>query len=155
YGMARELDRRRRPEDVGSRRHPNPECGSMAISERRGHCRTRRHGTTNYPSAASARRTARVTGAVALAAVAVACTPAMPRPDATADHLPATPPARSAHYDLLLRNGRIIDGTGNPWYVGDIAVSGDEIVRIAPRINAEATRVIDVAGQVIAPGFID
>lgn len=63
--------------------------------------------------------------------------------------------AQSTPYDLILRNGRIVDGTGSPWYRADLAVRGDEIVLIAPTIDAPADRVIDVAGQVIAPGFID
>jgi len=60
-----------------------------------------------------------------------------------------------AAFDLLIRNGRIIDGTGSPWYRGDLAIRGDSIARIAPRIDAPATRVIDAAGKVVAPGFID
>ncbi len=63
--------------------------------------------------------------------------------------------AQSEPYDLLLRNGRIVDGTGSPWYRGDVAIRGDTIVRIAPSISEPATRVIDLGGQVIAPGFID
>ena len=59
------------------------------------------------------------------------------------------------HYDLVIRHGRIVDGTGGPWYVGDIALRGDTIVKIAPAIDAAATRVIDVGGQIVAPGFID
>jgi len=58
-------------------------------------------------------------------------------------------------YDLILRNGRVVDGSGSPWYKGDVAVQGDTIVKIAPLITESASRVIDVAGQVIAPGFID
>jgi N-acyl-D-amino-acid deacylase len=61
----------------------------------------------------------------------------------------------SGHYDILLRNGRIVDGTGNPWYTGDVAIRGDVIVAVAPAIAGTAERVIDVGGQVIAPGFID
>ena len=60
-----------------------------------------------------------------------------------------------ASYDLLIRNGRIVDGTGSPWYRGDLAVRGDTIARIAPRIDAAAARVIDAGGRVVAPGFID
>jgi N-acyl-D-amino-acid deacylase len=63
--------------------------------------------------------------------------------------------AQAQPYDLVLRNGRIVDGTGNPWYRGDVAIRGDEIVRIANTIAEPARRVIDVDGQVIAPGFID
>ena len=58
-------------------------------------------------------------------------------------------------YDLLIRNGRIVDGTGSPWYRGDVAVRGDTIARMARRIEAPAGRVIDAAGRVVAPGFID
>jgi len=60
-----------------------------------------------------------------------------------------------ASYDLLIRNGRIVDGTGSPWYRGDLAVRGDTIARIAPRIDAPAARVVDAGGRVVAPGFID
>src|SRR3954466_5778068 len=63
--------------------------------------------------------------------------------------------AQTPAYDLLIRNGRIVDGTGSPWYRGDVAVRGDTIVRIAPRIDAPAGRVIDAAGKIVAPGFID
>jgi N-acyl-D-amino-acid deacylase len=65
--------------------------------------------------------------------------------------LAAQPPA----YDVILRGGRIIDGTTGPWYRADLAIKGDTIVRIAPSIPDMATRVIDVAGLVVAPGFID
>jgi N-acyl-D-amino-acid deacylase len=65
--------------------------------------------------------------------------------------LSAQPPT----YDLLLRNGRIVDGTGSPWYRADVAIKGDTIVKIAPAIAEPATRTIDVNGLVVAPGFID
>ena len=66
-----------------------------------------------------------------------------------------TPRAQAPAFDLLITNGRIVDGTGSPWYRGDLAVRGDAIVRIAPRIDSPATRVIDAGGKVVAPGFID
>jgi dihydroorotase/N-acyl-D-amino-acid deacylase len=66
-----------------------------------------------------------------------------------------TPSAQNPTYDLLLKNGRIVDGSGSPWYRGDVAVSGDTIVLIAAKINEPAKRTIDLNGQVIAPGFID
>jgi dihydroorotase/N-acyl-D-amino-acid deacylase len=70
--------------------------------------------------------------------------------------LATAPRAQQPAYDLLLRNGRIIDGTGTPWYRGDVAIKGDAIVAIAPRLDpVSATRAIDVGGAVIAPGFID
>src|SRR3954451_4206624 len=67
----------------------------------------------------------------------------------------ATPRAQAPAFDLVIRNGRIVDGTGSPWYLGDVAVRGDTIVRIAPRIDAPTGRVIDAAGKIVAPGFID
>ena len=65
------------------------------------------------------------------------------------------PRAQAPIYDLVITNGRIVDGTGSPWYRGDFAVRGDTIARIAPRIDAPAARVIDAGGKVVAPGFID
>lgn len=58
-------------------------------------------------------------------------------------------------YDLILRNGRVIDGTGAPWYRGDVAIRGDRIVAIGRLNEAEAARTVDVAGLYVAPGFID
>ena len=69
--------------------------------------------------------------------------------------LPQSPKAQGPVFDLVLKNGRIVDGSGSPWYRGDIAIRGDAIVKIAASITESATRVIDVEGQVIAPGFID
>jgi dihydroorotase/N-acyl-D-amino-acid deacylase len=65
--------------------------------------------------------------------------------------LGAQPPT----YDLLIRNARIVDGTGSPWYRGDIALRGEAIGRIAPRIEGPASRTIDAGGHMVAPGFID
>ena len=69
--------------------------------------------------------------------------------------LTAIPRAQAPAFDLVIRHGRIVDGTGSPWYLGDIAIRNDTIARIAPRIDAPAGRVIDAAGKVVAPGFID
>jgi N-acyl-D-amino-acid deacylase len=60
-----------------------------------------------------------------------------------------------AAYDLVIRNGRIVDGTGNPWYVGDIAIRGDRIVAVGRVPEGAAAREIDATGLVISPGFID
>lgn len=57
--------------------------------------------------------------------------------------------------DLLLQHGRIIDGTGNPWYYGDVAVSGGRIVAVGNLKDWTATTVLPADGLVIAPGFID
>jgi len=58
-------------------------------------------------------------------------------------------------YDLVLRNGLIVDGTGGAPYRGDVAIQADHIARIAPAIAAPAGRIIDVRGEIVAPGFID
>ncbi len=61
----------------------------------------------------------------------------------------------AAQYDLLIKNGRIVDGSGRPGYMADLAIKGDRIVRIGKLKGATAARVMDAAGMVVAPGFID
>ncbi|HEY0811605.1 MAG TPA: D-aminoacylase [Longimicrobiales bacterium] len=63
--------------------------------------------------------------------------------------------SQTTSYDLILRGGRVVDGTGAAAVSADVAISNGRIARIAPRITDAATRVLDVRGQVIAPGFID
>jgi N-acyl-D-amino-acid deacylase len=59
-------------------------------------------------------------------------------------------------YDVVIRNGRVLDGSGNPWMLGDVAISGGRIVMIGRLPDGVgATRVIDAAGLTVAPGFID
>ena len=81
-----------------------------------------------------------------LAAAATACTPrTAPTPDAT-------------RYDIVILNGRIIDGTGNPWYYGDVGIAGDRIAWVGPKgtlANARAAQRLDATGLVVSPGFID
>ena len=60
-----------------------------------------------------------------------------------------------ATYDVLIVNGRVLDGTGNPWTYNDIAISGDRIVAMGNLSGAAATRIIDASGLYVAPGFID
>jgi N-acyl-D-amino-acid deacylase len=72
--------------------------------------------------------------------------------DALLSPVPDSPPAK---YDILLRNGKIIDGSGNPWFYGDVAIAGGKIAAIGALPDAMADRVIDAAGLAIAPGFID
>lgn len=57
-------------------------------------------------------------------------------------------------YDLVIRNGKIIDGSGLPGFHGDVAVSGGRIVEIG-RVEGEARRVVEADGLVVAPGIID
>ena len=58
-------------------------------------------------------------------------------------------------FDLVVRNGRIVDGTGAPWYVADVGVTDGIIVRIGRLDEADAERVIDATGCIVCPGFID
>ena len=58
-------------------------------------------------------------------------------------------------YDVVIRNGRIVDGTGSPWYSGDIAIRAGKIAAIGHLEGAAAKRTIDAHGMVVAPGFID
>lgn len=57
--------------------------------------------------------------------------------------------------DILIRNGRIIDGTGNSWYYGDVAVKNGKIIATGRLNNYSAAKTIDASGLVVAPGFID
>ena len=59
------------------------------------------------------------------------------------------------NYDLVIRNGQIIDGTGSPWYGADIAVRDGHIAAIGHLDSVTARETIDAAGMVVAPGFID
>jgi dihydroorotase/N-acyl-D-amino-acid deacylase len=64
----------------------------------------------------------------------------------------------STGYDLVITNGRIVDGTGNPYYYGDVGVRGDRIVTVAARgalAAAESKQRVDAGGLVVSPGFID
>jgi N-acyl-D-amino-acid deacylase len=58
-------------------------------------------------------------------------------------------------YDLLIKNGLVIDGSGRPGYIADIAINGDRIAAIGKLKDVSAAREIDAAGMVVAPGFID
>lgn len=63
------------------------------------------------------------------------------------------PPDRP--YDLVIRHGRIVDGSGNPWFRGDVAVRGDRIAAVGRVPEGAARTTIDATGLVVAPGFID
>ncbi|WP_419163855.1 N-acyl-D-amino-acid deacylase family protein [Candidatus Palauibacter sp.] len=67
----------------------------------------------------------------------------------------ASPGLAAQEYDLLIRNGRVIDGTGNPWFAADIGIVGDRIERIGSLRDATAGRIVDATGMYVTPGFID
>ena len=67
----------------------------------------------------------------------------------------AVPVRSSQTFDVVIRNGRIIDGTGSPWYSGDIGIINGRIAQIGVLKDSPAKRVIDAQGRVVAPGFID
>src|SRR5215212_11937645 len=66
-----------------------------------------------------------------------------------------TPSPREPQFDLLIKNGRIVDGSGRPAYVADLAIKGDRIVSIGNLSKATASRTIEAQRLVVAPGFID
>ncbi len=63
--------------------------------------------------------------------------------------------AQTTSFDLVITHGHIIDGTGSPWYSGDIGIRDGKIDAIGNLTAAPRTRTIDAAGEVVAPGFID
>ncbi len=63
--------------------------------------------------------------------------------------------AQTPEFDLLIANGRIVDGTGAPWFSGDIGIKGDRIVAIGRLDGRTAATRIDAAGLVVSPGFVD
>ncbi len=58
-------------------------------------------------------------------------------------------------FDIVIKNGRIINGAGNPWFYGEIGIKDGKIARIRPKINEDAKKVIDASGMIVCPGFID
>ncbi|HEY3569067.1 MAG TPA: D-aminoacylase [Thermoanaerobaculia bacterium] len=69
--------------------------------------------------------------------------------------LPLAAFAAEPPFDLILANGHIVDGTGSPWYSGDVGIRGGRIAAIGNLAGEKAKRRIDVHGKVVAPGFID
>lgn len=99
------------------------------------------HGTDQFVS----------TNATAWATLAMLFT----MPESTNDEATQeTPDDGRRNHSLILRGGTIVDGTGNPWFTGDVAIDGDRIAAIGA-IKGRAERIIDARGLIIAPGFID
>ena len=67
----------------------------------------------------------------------------------------AAEPAQPLHFDVLIRNGRVMDGSGNPWLRADLGITGDRIAAVGRLSDATASSVIDAHDRVVAPGFID
>src|SRR3954471_15738200 len=71
---------------------------------------------------------------------------------------PHPAPSPSTRFDLVIAGGKIVDGTGNAWFYGDVGIVGDRIARITPAgmlAGTPARRRIDARGLVVAPGVID
>ncbi|MEZ0611109.1 amidohydrolase family protein [Fibrella sp. WM1] len=58
-------------------------------------------------------------------------------------------------YDLIIKNGRVVDGAGNPWFYGDVAIQNGRVAKIGTIPSADGRQVIDAKRQIVAPGFID
>jgi N-acyl-D-aspartate/D-glutamate deacylase len=91
-----------------------------------------------------------IAGACIVCAAAIVAQSALPAQSAQ----PA-PPAQPARYDVIIRHGRVLDGTGNPWILADVAITGDRIAAVGALGPATAAREIDATGLYVAPGFID
>lgn len=65
------------------------------------------------------------------------------------------PVARQTRFDVLITGGRVVDGTGAPWFLGDVGIVGDRIAAVGRLAGESATTRIDASNMVVAPGFID
>ena len=101
---------------------------------------------------------------IAIPVLAAALAACAPQPQPAAGPVPSAPPSADGAapgrvaggvYDLLVRGGRIVDGTGSPWVRGDVAIRGDRIAAVGLLPGAQARDTIDATGLVVAPGFID
>ena len=88
--------------------------------------------------------------ASAMLAAGVSTTPS-PAQSTTANQ----PPAQGAPFDVLITGGRILDGTGNPWFYADVGIRTGRVAAVGDLRGMRAARVIDARGKIVAPGFID
>ena len=92
---------------------------------------------------------------VVTALSAAGCGSPAPAPPPAAAPAPAAALPAAGPFDLVIANGRVVDGTGAPWFRGDVGIVGDRIAAIGDLSRATAATRVDAAGQVVAPGFID
>lgn len=59
------------------------------------------------------------------------------------------------HYDLLIRGGKVVDGTGNSWFYADVAIKDGKVAKIGALPSATAARIVNAKGLIVCPGFID
>lgn len=92
-------------------------------------------------------------GGVVLALAGAGCS--SPRAPASTPEPAANTAPLAESFDVIIAGGRIVDGTGAPWFVGDVGVRGDTIAAMGTLGTAKAAQRIDATGLVVAPGFID
>lgn len=107
----------------------------------------RRVGNTRAERARRMRRLAICAGVLLAAAFAAIGMRSLAKQEANT--------AAGESYDVIIRGGHILDGTGNPWYAADVGIRGDKIAAIGKLDNATAKQTIDASGRIVAPGFID
>jgi N-acyl-D-amino-acid deacylase len=63
--------------------------------------------------------------------------------------------AQSPAFDIVIQGGRVVDGTGSPWFMADVGIRGDTIVAVSHHLDVAGAKTLDARGSVVAPGFID
>ena len=127
----------------------------MDVEKKCPHCgkKLRRDNTRGACSACLANKEHRAGSPAPAVEKPPAAKPIQPRKQLELEGMPAA--AAEPEYDLLITSGRVVDGTGNPWFYGDVAVTKDRIVAVGRAAAGKAKRTIDAKGLVVAPGFID
>ncbi|MEO5821117.1 MAG: D-aminoacylase [Vicinamibacteraceae bacterium] len=103
----------------------------------------------------SAIRVASISRPFLVVAAALVLSSGCSRPTAAPTLSAAAPAAQVRTFDVVIANGRVVDGTGAPWFRADVGITGDRITAIGNLSSARAATRIDATGQVVAPGFID